>query len=215
MIMRFSIRFFFISALVFFALSVQAEEKSKSIRALLVTGGCCHNYKYQSNALIAGVAKEAKVDWEVINEGGAGTRAQIALYDDPNWAKGYDVVVHNECFANTADEAYIHKITKVHKAGVPSVVIHCAMHTYRAAKNDEWRKFLGITSRRHDHQSRYPVKKVDPKHPIMIGVPDNWVTPKDELYIVDKVWPTAKPLATSKSERDGKDHTVIWTNHYG
>ena len=124
-------------------------------------------------------------------------------------------MVHNECFANTADEAYIHKITKVHKAGVPSVVIHCAMHTYRAAKNDEWRKFLGITSRRHDHQSRYPVKKVDPKHPIMIGVPDNWVTPKDELYIVDKVWPTAKPLATSKSERDGKDHTVIWTNHYG
>ena len=62
MIMRFSIRFFFISALVFSALSVQAEEKSKSIRALLVTGGCCHNYKYQSNALIAGVAKEAKVD---------------------------------------------------------------------------------------------------------------------------------------------------------
>ena len=59
------------------------------------------------------MAKEAKVDWKVVNEGGSGTRAQIALYDNPSWAKGYDVVVHNECFANTADEAYIRKITKV------------------------------------------------------------------------------------------------------
>lgn len=215
MIMRNSLRFLFVAALGFFVSSAQAEEKSKSIRALLVTGGCCHNYKYQSKALIAGVAKEAKVDWKVVNEGGSGTRAQIALYDNPSWAKGYDVVVHNECFANTADEAYIRKITKVHKAGVPAVVIHCAMHTYRAAKIDEWRKFLGVTSRRHDHQSRYPVKKVAPKHPILKGMPDNWVTPKDELYIVDKVWPTAKPLATSKSERDGKDHAVAWTNQYG
>ena len=197
--MRNSLRFLFVAALVFFVSSAQADEKSKSIRALLVTGGCCHNYKYQSKALIAGVAKEAKVDWKVVNEGGSGTRAQIALYDNPSWAKGYDVVVHNECFANTADEAYIRKITKVHKAGVPAVVIHCAMHTYRAAKIDEWRKFLGVTSRRHDHQSRYPVKKVAPKHPILKGMPDNWVTPKDELYIVDKVWPTAKPLATSKA----------------
>ena len=59
------------------------------------------------------------------------------------------------------------------------------------------------------------MKKVAPKHPILKGMPDNWVTPKDELYIVDKVWPTAKPLATSKSERDGKDHAVAWTNEYG
>ena len=105
--MRFSLRFLFIAALGFFVSSVQAAEKSKSIRALLVTGGCCHNYKYQSKALITGVAKEAKVDWKVVNEGGTGTRAQIALYDNPNWAKGFDVVVHNECFASTADEAYI------------------------------------------------------------------------------------------------------------
>ena len=87
-----------------------------------MTGGV-YNYKYQSKALIAGVAKEAKVDWKVVNEGGSGTRAQIALYDNPSWAKGHDVVVRNECFANTADEAYIRKITKVHKAGVPAVVI--------------------------------------------------------------------------------------------
>ena len=89
------------------------------------------------------------------------------------------------------------------------------MHTYRAAKIDDWRKFLGVTSRRHDHQSRYPVKKVLPNHPILKGMPDNWITPKDELYIIEKMWPSAQPLAKSKSERNGKEHAVAWTNQYG
>ncbi len=212
---RLSVHLFYIFAFSFFIPAAQSQDKQQSIRALLITGGCCHNYKYQSKALLEGVAKEAEVEWKVVNEGGSGTRAQISLYDDPDWAFGFDVVVHNECFANTTDEKYIRKITKVHKAGVPAVVIHCAMHTYRAAKNDEWRKFLGVTSRRHDHQSRYPVKKVAPKHPILKGMPDNWITPKDELYIIEKMWPSAKALATSKSERDGKEHVVVWTNQYG
>jgi type 1 glutamine amidotransferase len=212
---RLSVHLFYIFAFSFFIPAAQSQDKQQSIRALLITGGCCHNYKYQSKALVEGVAKEAEVEWKVVNEGGSGTRAQISLYDDPNWAFSFDVVVHNECFANTTDEKYIRKITKVHKAGVPAVVIHCAMHTYRAAKNDEWRKFLGVTSRRHDHQSRYPVKKVAPKHPILKGMPDKWITPKDELYIIEKMWPSAKALATSKSERDGKEHVVVWTNQYG
>ncbi len=212
---RLSVHLFYIFAFSFFIPVAQSQDKQQSIRALLITGGCCHNYKYQSKALLEGVAKEAEVEWKVVNEGGSGTRAQISLYDDPNWAFSFDVVVHNECFANTTDEKYIRKITKVHKAGVPAVVIHCAMHTYRAAKNDEWRKFLGVTSRRHDHQSRYPVKKVAPKHPILKGMPDKWITPKDELYIIEKMWPSAKALATSKSERDGKEHVVVWTNQYG
>ena len=215
MIMSFFCRLFFIFSFSFLVSIAQAEDKQKSIRALLVTGGCCHNYKYQSKALIEGVAKDAKVDWKVVNEGGSGTSAKITFYDDPNWAKEFDVVVHNECFANTVDEKYIRKITSVHKAGVPAVVIHCAMHTYRAAKIDDWRKFLGVTSRRHDHQSRYPVKKVLPNHPILKGMPDNWITPKDELYIIEKMWPSAQSLAKSKSERDGKEHSVAWTNQYG
>ena len=79
MTMRFSYRFLFITALGILVSSAQAEDKPKSIRALLVTGGCCHNYKYQSKALIAGVAKEAKVEWKVVNEGGTGTKAKIDL----------------------------------------------------------------------------------------------------------------------------------------
>lgn len=202
-------------ALSIVALTLQSKAEEHGINALLVTGGCCHNYTFQSEALTTGVSKMANVHWTVVNEGGSGTDAQIDLYSDPNWAKSYDVVVHNECFANTKDEAYVKQITSAHHAGVPAVVIHCAMHTYRAAEFDDWRQFLGVTSRRHDHQSEYPVTKVRENHPILAGMPDNWVTPRDELYIIEKVWPNTKPLATSKSERDGKDHPVFWINQYG
>ncbi|MGV3755405.1 MAG: ThuA domain-containing protein [Verrucomicrobiota bacterium] len=187
----------------------------KPLRALLITGGCCHNYAFQSAQLTNAVGKMVKTEWTVVMEGGTGTEAMIPLYDNPNWAKDYDVVVHNECFANTKLPEYIQKITKAHHKGVPAVVIHCAMHTYRSAEIDDWREFLGVTSRRHDHQSNYPVKLVEPKHPILKGTPENWVTAKDELYIIEKVWPNTKALATSKSEKDGKDHPVIWTNQYG
>jgi type 1 glutamine amidotransferase len=192
-----------------------AEKPTKPLRALLITGGCCHNYNFQSAALKEAVGKLAEVEWTVVNEGGNGTQATIPLYDNPDWAKGFDVVVHNECFADTKDPAYIRKITAPHKMGVPAVVIHCAMHTYRATDIDDWREFLGVTSRRHDHLSNYPVKKVDAKHAIVKDMPENWVTPKDELYVIEKLWPNSRALATSMSEQDGKDYPVIWTSQYG
>jgi type 1 glutamine amidotransferase len=196
----------------------QAQEKTGSkLKALLITGGCCHNYVFQSKALTEAVSarSKTKVEWTVLNEGGKGTKAEIDLYSTPDWAKAYDVVVHNECFAATTDPDYIRSITKVHHEGVPAVVIHCAMHTYRDTSIDDWRKFLGVTSRRHDHQSNYEVKAVDRTHPIMKDFPDTWTTPMDELYVIEKLWPNAKALATSVSERNGKTHPVFWTNQYG
>ena len=88
------------------------------------------------------------------------------------------------------------------------------MHTYRAMETDDWRKFLGVTSKHHEHQSNYPVKTQKNDHPIMKGVPKNWITPKDELYIIEKVWPNTTVLATSKSEKTKKSQPVIWTNDY-
>ncbi len=185
------------------------------LKALLVTSGCCHNYPLQTKSLQDRSAEWANIDWTVVSEGGRGTDAQISLYDNPDWAKPYDVVVHNECFASTADEDYIHKITKAHHDGAPAVVIHCAMHTYRAAEIDDWREFLGVTSRHHEHQSRYPVKVVASDHPIMQGFPCDWITPMDELYVVQKVWPNTTPLAMSTSERTKEEQVVFWTNTYG
>jgi uncharacterized protein len=189
---------------------------AEPVKILLITGGCCHDYAYQTNAMKEAF-EEMNIDanWTVINEGGGGTKAEIDFYNNPDWAKGYDVVIHNECFADTISEEYIRKITQAHERGANAVVIHCAMHTYRASKTDEWRKFLGVTSRRHDHQSNYPVKIVAPDHPITQGVAADWVTAKDELYIIETVWPKTTVLATSVSEKDGTSHPVLWTNTYG
>lgn len=187
---------------------------AQPIRALLITGGCCHDYDFQTKAFTDGAKKFGDIAWTILNEGGKGTRAQIPFYENADWAKPYDVIVHNECFADTTDADYIRKITTAHKAGKPAVVIHCAMHSYRAATIDDWREFLGVTSRRHDHQSQYPVKPADAKHPAMRGFPAQWTTPRDELYIIEKLWPGARALATSVSERDGKEHPVIWVNDY-
>src|SRR5687767_8980710 len=67
---------------------VAAEAQSKKpLRILLITGGCCHNYAFQTQALKEAVEKMAQADWTVVNEGGKGTKAQIPLYENPDWAK--------------------------------------------------------------------------------------------------------------------------------
>lgn len=194
--------------------AVPAAAPAAPVRALLITGGCCHNYQLQANALVEGMKKFGDVTWTVINEGGTSTRGQIKLYDNPDWAKPYDVIVHNECFADTIDPDYIRKITAGHRAGKPAVVIHCAMHSYRAATIDDWREFLGVTSLRHDRASRVKVKAVMSNHPTLREFPAEWLTPVDELYVIDKIWPTTKALATSVSPEDGKEYPVIWTSDY-
>jgi type 1 glutamine amidotransferase len=196
------------------AASFGASPPAKPVRALLITGGCCHDYALQAKALTEGVKALGDVTWTVVHEGGTSKNAKFALYDQPDWAKPYDVVVHNECFADLNDIAYVRKITAAHKAGTPALVIHCAMHTYRTLKEDDWREFLGVTSRRHDHQAAYPVKTLVKDHPVMRGFPAAWVTPMDELYVIDKLWPNAQALATSTSEKDGHDYPVIWVNDY-
>ncbi len=196
------------------AVPAALAEEAKPLKVLIITGGCCHDYEFQSAAMADGIGKLTKAKFTVVNEGGKGTEGQIKLYDDPEWAKPYDVVVHNECFAATTDEDYIRKITTAHKGGAPAVVVHCAMHTYRAAKIDDWREFLGVTSFKHDHQSNYPVKVTAADHPVMKGFPENWTTPMDELYIIEKIWPKTTVLATSKSEKDGKEYPVVWASDY-
>jgi uncharacterized protein len=168
----------------------------------------------QAEALMEGSKKFGAITWTVVHEGGTSKNHKSGLYDKPDWAKAYDVVVHNECFADVNDIDYVRKITAGHKGRVPAVVIHCAMHTYRGLKEDDWREFLGVTSRRHDHQSEYPVKVLDAKHPALRDFPATWTTPKDELYVIEKLWPKARSLATSKSEKDGNDYPVIWANDY-
>ena len=182
------------------------------VKALLVSGGCCHDYPGQARVIMDAVGKVVPVDWMVAVQGGRGTTGALPVYDSPDWAKGYDIVVHNECFADITDPAFIRKITAAHKSGPPAIVIHCAMHTFRAATIDDWREFLGVTSRRHTKQFNIPVKIVAKDHAIMKGFKEDWVTPSDELYVIDKLWPGAAAVASAVSPEDQKEYPLAWTN---
>src|SRR4051812_48736662 len=117
---------------------------ARPLKALYITGGCCHDYDNQKVIIPEGVSARANVTWEVVQEGGKGTKHRISIYEKPGWAKGYDVIFHNECFADTDDAQFVENVLAEHRSGVPAVVIHCTMHTFRSLKNDAWREFLGV-----------------------------------------------------------------------
>jgi len=44
------------------------------INALVVSGGCCHDYALQGRLLMDAVGKSLPVDWTLVVQGGTGTR---------------------------------------------------------------------------------------------------------------------------------------------
>jgi type 1 glutamine amidotransferase len=190
-----------------------APSNVKKIKALIVTGGCCHDYEKQKKILTEGIAARAPVEFTVVHQGGTATTSKIALYEDENWAKGFDVVIHNECFSDIPDPTWTARILKPHREGLPAVVVHCAMHCYRD-KTDEWFKFLGVTSHRHGAHYAFDVQNVAPDHPVMQGFPEKWTTPKGELYQIVKLWDTAKPLGRATSRETKNAEPCIWVNMY-
>lgn len=194
--------------------SAQAGEPPKPLRALLITGGCCHDYDGQKRILSEGIRARANVEWTAVQEGGTATKHRVSVYAKDDWAAGYDVVVHNECFSDEKDPEWLERIVKPHRQGVPAVVIHCAMHCYRAP-TDEWFRFVGVTSHRHGSHFAHLVRNLQPEHPIMQGFPEAWTTPKEELYNIAKVWPAATPLAASYSHETKTDEPNVWINQYG
>ena len=190
------------------------KTKKKPIKALLVTGGCCHDYDRQKLILTQGISARADVEWTIVHQGGSTTNAKIPLYENPDWAKGFDVVVHNECFADVKDLAWVETILKPHREGLPAVLIHCSMHCYRTG-TDKWFEFTGVQSPNHGPHYGYTVKNLNKSHQIMKGFGDTWEVGKGELYHTVKVWPRAVPLAEAPKKADGQPQVCIWTNEYG
>ena len=196
-----------------------ADAQPKPLRALMVCGGCCHDYTAQKKILSEGIAARANVEWIIVHEdapkGGDPKNHRISIYEKPDWWKGFDVVLHNECFGAITDNAFVEGIAAAHKAGVPAVMLHCSSHSYRMASTDEWRMCVGITSRSHEKNRDLLVKNILPEHPVMKGFPAEWKNPADELYKNEKIWPTVTPLAKSFGEDTQMEHVNIWVNTYG
>lgn len=194
-----------------------AATGAQTLRAVLITGGCCHDYEAQKKILSEGISARANVSWTIVHEGDQDAKEhKFSIYEKPDWTKGYDVVVHNECSGGITNVAWVEGIAKAHFAGVPAVVIHCSIHSYRNSSTDEWRKLLGVSSYRHQARRPFEVVNIKPEHPIMKGFPAKWQDAPDELYEIKKVWPDCTPLAESLTPKKESDkHPCIWINTYG
>lgn len=118
-----------------------AARAVEPIHALLICGGCCHDYDAQKIILTEGISARANVTWDILHEGGsarthAGRYHEMSIYKKPDWAKGYDVVVHDECFGDVSNAVFVEHIARAHFDGVPAVMIHCAIHSYRHSSTD-------------------------------------------------------------------------------
>ena len=192
---------------------------AEPLRALLICGGCCHDYEAQKKIISEGISARANVTWTLLQEGGSGNQGgrrdhPMSIYKDPHWAKPYDVVVHDECFGDVTNAAFIEQFVQAHLEGVPAVVLHCAIHSYRHSTTDQWRMLLGVSSYQHEAMRPFQVVNIGPEHPVMKGFPESWKDYPDELYEIRKLWPNCAPLAKGIGAK-GAEQVCIWVNTYG
>lgn len=195
-----------------------AETAARPIRALLVCGGCCHDYARQKDILSKGISARANVEITIAYDPDKTDKHLNPVYENDDWAKGYDVVIHDECSAYVTDMKIVDRVLKPHKEGLPAVVLHCGMHCYRTEGWDKkgvtpWFAFTGLQSSGHGAQKPIAITFVDTQSPITKGM-ENWTTVNEELYnnYAGGILGTAHALARGKQGKD--DDVVVWTNNY-
>ncbi len=211
--------------------SLNLAAAQKPLRILLITGGCCHDYATQKDSLKKGLEARANVVVDQIHAADGSTRPPLAILGNPDYAKGYDLVIHDECGADISDPSTVEGVLKPHRDGIPGVNLHCAMHCYRIGNPNDpvtlgtphgyWFEYLGLQSSGHGPQEPISVRFADPKASISKGLGD-WTTINEELYnnvhIFDKTKAVARGQQTVK-RKDGtattSDVVVAWVNEYG
>jgi len=193
-----------------------AQAGARPLRGLYVTGGGFHDFVAHEKILPPAVAKQVNINWTVDHTAGTSTEVLIERHKDTAWAKEFDVVLYNMSFSFVVDVPWIERIVRAHEeSGVGAAILHGAVHSYRRSESRAWGELMGAFSLRHDAQRPLTVEVLQPKHPIMRGVPDKWVTFREELYELERVWPSMTPLAQSFSVESKKNHPLIWTNTHG
>ncbi len=229
-------RFFSIRHIVLFlslalAAATPLVAAPKPLRVLLIAGGCCHDYAAQKDILKKGLEERANVVVDIIYSDDTSTHPPLPILGNPDYAKGYDLVIHDECGADINDPTLVKGVLKPHLDGIPGVNLHCAMHCYRIGNPNDpvtlgtphgyWFEYLGLQSSGHGPQEPISIKFTDKNNPIVTGMSD-WITIHEEHYNNIHIFDTAHPIAHGTQvvkKRDGTpmtyDFVVIWTNEYG
>ena len=218
---------------------MQAADAPAPLKVLLITGGCCHDYKAQKDILKKGIEARANVVVDQIHTDDKSTKPPLAILGNPDYAKGYDLVLHDECAADIKDVPTVEGVLKPHRDGIPGVNLHCAMHCYRVGDPGKpqkagtpeslWFDYLGLQSSSHGPQEPIAIGFTDKEHAIAKGLAD-WTTMNEEHYNNVQVFPSAHAIAhgkqtvkSKKKDADGvetvtekeNDYVVAWTNQYG
>ena len=211
--------------------SAPGAEAPKPLRVLLITGGCCHDYAAQKDILKQGIEARANVVVDQIHTDDKSTHPPLAILGKPDYATGYDLVIHDECAADVSDPALVEGVLKPHREGIPGVNLHCAMHCYRIGNPNDpvtpgtphgfWFEYLGLQSSGHGPQEPIAISFTDKKNPTVRGLGD-WTTIREEHYNNIHIFDTAHALAHGQQivkQKDGtqktNDFVVAWVNEYG
>jgi hypothetical protein len=218
-------------SILFASVSGQGADDTKPLKILLVAGGCCHDYAHQKDILKAGLESRANVVVDIVYSEDSSTKPPLPIYGNPDYANGYDLVIHDECAADISDPKTVETVLKPHLDGIPGVNLHCAMHCYRIGDPHDpvtlgtphgyWFEYLGLQSSQHFAQEPIAITFTDKESPIVKGLSD-WTTIHEEHYNNVHVFDTAHTLAHGKQklkQSDGStithDFVVVWTNEYG
>ncbi|HEU4719938.1 MAG TPA: ThuA domain-containing protein [Gemmatimonadaceae bacterium] len=193
-----------------------AAQQARPIRALYVTGGGFHDFVAQEQIVPPGIATRTNIVWTIDHTAGKSTEMLIPRHQTTAWADSFDVVVYNMSFSYVVDPQWIERIAHAHRdKGVAAVILHGATHSYRRSTTDAWRELMGAASMRHDSQREFRLERMAADNPIVKSLPKDWGPGSDELYNIDRTWPTAMPLLQAWSTEGEKHHPIAWTNTHG
>jgi type 1 glutamine amidotransferase len=216
-----------VAAIVLFSWAAPLVAAPAQLRVLLITGGCCHDYAKQKDILKKGIEERANVVITQLYTDDKSTHPPLAILD---YAKYFDLVIHDECASDISDPATVEAVLKPHRDGLPGVNLHCGMHSYRIGNPNDpvtlgtphgfWFEYLGLQSSAHGPQTPIAIHFVENETPIAIGLTD-WTTVNEEHYNNIHVFDGSQTVARGVQifKRDGAERTndfvVAWVNHYG
>src|SRR5580765_3756701 len=158
---------------------------AKPLRILLLTGGCCHDYARQKDILKKGIEGRLNAVVDQLHTDDSSTHPPLAIFGNPDYAKGYDLVIHDECGADISDPTVIQGVLQPHRDGIPGVNLHCAMHCYRIGNPNDpvtlgtphgfWFEYLGLQSSGHGAQKPISITFTNKDNSIVRGLED-WTT---------------------------------------
>ena len=196
--------FLLVLSLAFTAMIGSAAAAREPLHALIITSpGVFHNYRQQTWVLGHRIAEHANVRFDV-------SLAELERWKTTDYSEGYDVLIYNFCMADNRDSALIANMRRqTEQLGVPALVIHCAMHSFR--ETELWWPMLGLKTTDHEDVRALTLIR-NGQHPILTGLPENWTLAEDELYV--NLDFDGQPLLSAVGE-DGKEHVTAWLAYPG